>query len=93
MGTKGYWHEAMVSRFHGREDIGKEGLNEQSFAPEGMPECEVLECLELIEMPLGKEVNRRKNAKSTTGCKYKSPGKTRRWATTILIFLVSLRSA
>jgi len=46
MGTKEYWHEAMVSRFHGREDIGKEGLNEQSFAPEGMPECEVLECLE-----------------------------------------------
>jgi hypothetical protein len=41
------WHDALVSRFNDREDIGKEALYDKFF--KDLPKTDVFECLELLE--------------------------------------------
>ena len=44
------WRTNMLSRFTGREDLGKDDLYERYFKE--LPRGEVLECLELVESEL-----------------------------------------
>ena len=44
------WRKNMLSRFAGREDLGKDDLCERHFKE--LPREEVLECLELVESEL-----------------------------------------
>lgn len=47
---KDEWTEALSNRFKGRKDLGKKGLYEKFFKPQGLVEKEVLECFEEIEL-------------------------------------------
>jgi len=47
---KDKWTKTLLKRFEGREDLGKKGLYEKFFEPQGLAEKEVMECFEEIEL-------------------------------------------
>jgi hypothetical protein len=44
------WAEEILSRFHGREDLGRDGLFEKFFVADGLDKESALSCFEEIEM-------------------------------------------